>query len=168
MASVWRVGPWTCEHRARLLMVIWNANRTALLTGGNVQVSGIRLLMIVRILHRRFYSPRAPPEPPPADQHGRASRHDPGLPPSAMRPRAPDSGVVRTTAGGGRNPGPRRNGPRSGTEKATDGAGASGYADHPTRLCSSDLAFQGASCCRHRSLHRVRTRARCPRRRERR
>src|ERR1039457_1525461 len=42
-----------------------------------------------RRLSRRFYSPRAPPESPPADQRIRASRLRSGLPPSAMRPWAP-------------------------------------------------------------------------------
>jgi hypothetical protein len=39
---------------------------------------------------RRFYSPLAPPESPPADQHLCVSRPDCGPPPSAMRPCAPD------------------------------------------------------------------------------
>ncbi len=39
-----------------------------------------------RRLSRRFYSPYALPESPPADQRGRASRRESGLPPSAMRP----------------------------------------------------------------------------------
>jgi hypothetical protein len=56
-----------------------------------------------RRLSRRFYSPNAPPESPPADQHGRASRCDSGLPPSAMRPWAPDYGDRAGTDGAERS-----------------------------------------------------------------
>ena len=75
-----------------------------------------------RRLSRRFYSTLAPPEPPPADQRIRRTRRVYGPPPSAMRPWVPGSG-------GRACHGRRRTSPRTGAEKATDGARGSGYAD---------------------------------------
>ena len=46
---------------------------------------------------RRFYSPSLHTESNAADQHLRASRHDPGPLPSAMRPCAPGSGAAHPT-----------------------------------------------------------------------
>jgi hypothetical protein len=67
-----------------------------------------------RRLSRRFYSPNALPERPLADQRGRAPRCDFGLPPSAMRPWAQDSGTVRVTDGGETRHGRGRKNPRTG------------------------------------------------------
>jgi hypothetical protein len=77
-----------------------------------------------RRLSRRFYSALAPPDSPPADQRIRRSRRVCGPPPSAIRPWVPGSGV---RAGHGR----ARTSPRTGAEKATDGAGGSGCTDRP-------------------------------------
>jgi len=90
-----------------------------------------------RRLSRRFYSPPAPPESPPADQRGRHSRRDFGPPPSAMRPCAPGFGVRAVD-------GPSRNRPRTATDQPTDGAGGSGYADRSRPDSRSDLPFQDA------------------------
>jgi transposase len=78
-----------------------------------------------RRLSRRFYSTLLPPEPHPADQCIRHSRRVCGLPPSAMRPCVPGFGVRWVH-------GRARTSPRTGAEKATDGAGGSGYADRRT------------------------------------
>jgi hypothetical protein len=75
-----------------------------------------------RRLSRRFYSPNAPPEPPPADQHIRRSRRVCGPSPSAMRPWVPGFGVLAVH-------GPARSRPPTGTDQPTDGAGGSGFAD---------------------------------------
>jgi hypothetical protein len=73
------------------------------------QVQGSNL----RRLSRRFYSPLAPPESPPADQRIRRSRCVCGPPPSAMRPWATGFGdrAVRE---------PWRNRPRTGADQPTD------------------------------------------------
>ena len=67
-----------------------------------------------RRLSRRFYSPLAPPESPPTDQHGRCSRRIIGLLPSAMRPWVPDFGAARATDGYGPAHGRARKRPRTG------------------------------------------------------
>ena len=93
---------------------------------------------------RRFYSPLAPPESPPADQRVRRSRRDCGLPPSAMRPWAPGSGG-RTAHGRRRNwPRTRAKRPTDAGGKATDGAGGSGHADRSRPDSRPDLPFQDA------------------------
>ena len=70
---------------------------------------------------RRFYSPLAPSESPPADQRIRVSRRDFGLPPSAMRPwvpgpegRAESTDGHGSTDGGGKGHGRARKRPRTG------------------------------------------------------
>jgi len=68
------------------------------------------------------------------DQHGRASRRDPGPPPSAMRPWTPGSWALEIHGRG------------------TDGEGGSGYADRPARLLACDLRFHG-SCSLSQSPH---------------
>ena len=83
---------------------------------GNPLRSPVATVIALPSVSRRFYSPLAPPESPPADLHLRRSRCDSGLPPSAMRPWAADSGAVRAQ-------GRRRNGPRTRTGRTTDEVG---------------------------------------------
>jgi hypothetical protein len=67
-----------------------------------------------RMLSRRFYSPALLHGVYAADQDIRPWRRDCGLPPSAMRPWAPDSGAVRATDEGGSGHGRARKRPRTG------------------------------------------------------
>ena len=119
-----------------------------------------------RRLSRRFYTPSLLAELPPADQRLCASRHDLGLPPSAMRPWVPGSGG---RAGRGRS----RTGPRTGADRPTDGgrerprtgpAGAVVLAV-PVRIPALTCHFRRPARYR-RPRHRAR--ARCPGRRGRR
>ena len=106
-----------------------------------------------RRLSRRFYSPLAPPESPPAYQRIRHSRRVCGPPPSAMRPWVPGFGGL---AAHGR----ARTSPRTGAGKATDGAGGSGYADRPARIPSLTCHFRMPARCLRRPRHRVLPRCR--------
>jgi hypothetical protein len=72
-----------------------------------------------RRLSRRFYSPLAPPQSPPADLRLWASRLVSGVPSSAMRPWAPNFGAEKSTDRG---------------RKSTDENGGSGYTDRIPRL----------------------------------
>jgi hypothetical protein len=108
-------------------------------------------------MSRRFYSPLAPPESPPADLRLRRSRCDSGLPLSAMRPWAPDSSAVRAH-------GRRRNGPRTRTGRTTDEAGTGHGRGRknlrtgpvgavsltaPTRIPTLTWHFRRPARCRH-------------------
>ena len=116
----------------------------------------------------RFYSTLAPPESPPADQRGRASRRVCGPPPSAMRPWVPGFGVRAVHE-------PRRNPPRTGTDRPTDGHGpAHGRGRRRprtgpagavmqtalTRIPALTCHFRMPAPCRRRPRHRGL--ARCP------
>jgi hypothetical protein len=116
--------PWTPLHSAlqRYKVTHDGTRRKTARIAENSQLAGRfpRVWQVLgsnqRRLSRRFYSPLAPPESPPADLHLRRSRRDSGLPPSAMRPWAADSGAVRAH-------GRRRNGPRTRTGRTTDEVG---------------------------------------------
>lgn len=54
-----------------------------------------------------------------------------------------------------------RLGPRTGAEKATDGAGRSGYADRPPGFLPLTWHFRMPARCRHLPRHQARTRAGC-------
>jgi hypothetical protein len=99
-----------------------------------------------RRLSRRFYSTLAPPELPPADQHERASRRDSGLPPSAMRPWAPDPGAVRPTDGSGTAHGRERKRPRTGPVGAV-------IPTAPIRIPALTCHFRRPARCRRRPRH---------------
>jgi hypothetical protein len=100
-----------------------------------------------RRLSRRFYSTLLLPESPPADQRIRPSRRVCGPPPSAMRPWAPGS-VGRAAHGRARTS------PRTGAEKATDGAGGSGYANRSHPDSPLTCRFRMPARCRRRRRHR--------------
>jgi hypothetical protein len=86
-----------------------------------------------RRLSRRFYRPSLLAEVHAADQHERASRRDPGLPTSAMRPWAPGPEGAECTDGHGRR----------GWERCADRP-EERSADRSARRMAADLAFQAA------------------------
>ena len=103
---------------------------------------------------RRFYSPLAPPESPPADQRVRRSRRDCGVPPSAMRPWAPGSGG--STAHGRRRNWPRTRAkrPTDAGGKATDGPAGAVMLTAPARIPALTCHFRMPARCRRRPRHR--------------
>ena len=100
-----------------------------------------------RRLSRRFYSPNALPESPPADQHVRRSRLDTGPPPSAMRPWALDSGAMRATDGRETGHGRGRKNPRTAPVGAVSLTAPTGI---PARTCH----FRKPARCRRHLRHR--------------
>jgi hypothetical protein len=81
----------------------------------------------------RLYSTLLLPESPPADQRGRASRRESGLPPSAMRPCAPAWEAAESTDAHGRR----------GWERCA-GHPKERYADRPAWCLAAELPFQVA------------------------
>jgi integrase len=64
------------------------------------------------------------------------------------------SGALRPTDGHGPAHGRARTSPRTGAEKATDGAGRSGYADRPARIPALTCHFRMPARCRRHPRHR--------------
>jgi hypothetical protein len=93
-----------------------------------------------RRLSRRFYSTLLLPRRTPLTSAKRAPRRVCWLPPSAVRPWTPGSGVRVVHR-------PWRNRPRTGADRPTDGADESGYADRPPGFLGSDLAFHDSGRC---------------------